>query len=106
MNAFKDYRTTSSDLLSPDDLLTRIQYLNDIVYPAVNDKSKRNREADTVIFNERNKNKVFDLFHFISGSWVLVKDELRSDKVSPRYEGPFDDGIVQDGFHFSMIRGN
>jgi hypothetical protein len=36
------------------------------------------------------KRHPYDDAHFTPGSWVMAKDELRSDKVSPRYDGPFE----------------
>jgi transposase InsO family protein len=90
MNAFYDYRNATSELLSTDDLLARVQYLNDIVYPAVNDKARKKQADDIAKFTEKHKSKTLDLSHFIPGSLVMVRDELRLDKVSPRYEGPFE----------------
>jgi hypothetical protein len=90
MNSFKDYRDSRSELLQPDQLLQRVKYLNELVYPAVTDKIKRKQSEDMEMFNKRFKNKLYDESYFIPGSWVMAKDELRADKVSPRYEGPFE----------------
>jgi hypothetical protein len=90
MNAFEDYRNNVSKQLNTEQLLARVQYLNELVYPAINQKAKRKQTQDTETFNKKYKNRLYDDAHFTPGSWVMAKNELRSDKVSPRYDGPFE----------------
>jgi hypothetical protein len=42
--------TYLSNLLNTDQLLARVQYLNELVYPAISQKAKRKQAQDTVSF--------------------------------------------------------
>jgi hypothetical protein len=90
MNGFEDYRESLSNLLNHEQLLARVKYLNELVYPAVTLKAKRKQAQDAAAFNKRYKDKLYDDSHFVIGSWVMAKDQFRTDKLSPRYEGPFE----------------
>jgi hypothetical protein len=78
-----------NSLLNTDQLLARVQHLNELVYPAINQKAKRKQAQDTATFNKKFKHRL-SMPILTPGSWVMAKDELRSDKISPRYDGPFE----------------
>ena len=68
--------------LDDDDLEHRIQYMNNIVLPAL-----RRGKAD--LFQPEDSKQKLRLVEFEAGDSVMAVDELRSSKTEPRYEGPF-----------------
>jgi hypothetical protein len=40
------------NLFNTDQLLARVQYLNELVYPAISQKTKRKQAQDTATFNK------------------------------------------------------
>jgi hypothetical protein len=67
-------------------LRRRLNYMNELVYPSVVQKSAEVNRARNAYFKKRNH---IILDQFAPGAIVMVKDETRNDKNSPRYEGPF-----------------
>ncbi len=90
LNGFDDYRQDESRLLDPGVILKRAQYLNSLVYPAINEKVRRNQSQDCDAFNKKHIKRMVDEDYFIPGSLVMAKDETRSSKDQPRYLGPFE----------------
>jgi transposase InsO family protein len=82
---FTDFRTTSESHMTPEDLQTRLEFITSVVYPAVRQKATKAAKKRAQTF-AKNYNIVTDPYP--PGALVMVRDELRSDKVSPRYEAP------------------
>jgi transposase InsO family protein len=89
-NGFTDNRNAASELLTPDEILSRAEYLHKLVYPAVNGKTAAEQTKAIKAFNSKHKRRIIDEDHFIPGAFVMVRDEIRNDKTSPRYAGPFE----------------
>ncbi len=53
LNGFDDYRKDESRLLDPGVILKRAQYLNSLVYPAINEKVRKNQALDCDAFNNQ-----------------------------------------------------
>jgi transposase InsO family protein len=85
-NDFEDYSNVLENPLSLMHLRRRLNYMNELVYPSVVQKSAEVNRARNAYFKKRNH---IILDQFAPGAIVMVKDETRNDKNSPRYEGPF-----------------
>ena len=85
-NGFEDY----SDLpLVPEldkDREQRLIFLNSIVFPAILEKVKGKHLKRNEYFMKTHRMFKSD---FLTGSQVMIRDELRSGKSEARYEGPF-----------------
>ncbi|KAG2199290.1 hypothetical protein INT46_005790 [Mucor plumbeus] len=88
MNAFIDYRQSDkekSSVMSYEELIERIDHMNEIVFPAINDKT------DKYVSNMRDnfdkyKNVVND---YPSGTYVMVRIPTLKGSLMPSYEGPY-----------------
>ena len=85
-NAWEDYSNVEEDPLSLDHLKHRLNYMNSLVYPAIVEKSNAVHLKRNEYFKKRH-HIIID--QFAPGAVVMVKDETRNDKNTPRYEGPF-----------------
>ena len=83
---FSDFQNTPEALTTPDELTARLDFITSVVYPAVRQKATKAAKKRAQVF-AKNHNVVTDIIP--AGALVMVRDGLRSDKVSPRYEGPF-----------------
>jgi hypothetical protein len=86
VNGFTRYDGTQA-LLSEEELLQRLAFMTQIVYPEIHSKSKAIKDAEATAFN-RNQ-KLFYAHHFLPGTQVMAYDDLRSSGNEPVYEGPF-----------------
>jgi hypothetical protein len=85
-NQFEDYRAANSDPVPEQSLLDRLAYMNNIVFPAIQDKT-----ASTMKNYQKNflKNNLIINNKFPSGSLVMARNELRTSKVEERFTGPY-----------------
>ncbi|KAG1121361.1 hypothetical protein G6F42_012503 [Rhizopus arrhizus] len=88
MNAFVDYRESDKKMksvMSYEELIKRIDHMNEIVFPAINDKT------DKYVANMRDK---FDEYKNVvkdypSGTHVMVRIPTLKGSLMPSYEGPY-----------------
>jgi transposase InsO family protein len=85
-NDWIDYRDVA--LVEEGDVKrkNRLLFLNSIVFPTVREKVKKKLAERNEYFMKKNR---ILRDEYPVGSQVMIKDELRSSKVEPRYEGPF-----------------
>ena len=76
-NGFNDYRKEESKLLQPEEILKRSEYLHSLVYPAINEKVKAAQSRAMNLFNKKHGKNLIHADHFVPGSFVMVRDELR-----------------------------
>lgn len=83
-NGFSNYMNDTGDVMSQEELLERLTYMTEVVFPAVEEKAKITqakmieRFNATVLHNE-----------FPDGAKVMTLDPIRGDKLTARYEGPY-----------------
>ena len=66
--------------------IQRLTFLNSIVYPTILEKvNKKHAQRNEKFISSHRMLKA----DYPTGSQVMIKDEMRTDKASPRYEGPF-----------------
>ncbi|GAN11843.1 hypothetical protein MAM1_1096d11455 [Mucor ambiguus] len=88
MNAFVDYRESDNQVnsvMSYEELIKRIDHMNEIVFPAINDKT------DKYVANMRDK---FDKYKNVvddypPGTHVMVRIPTLKGSLMPSYEGPY-----------------
>jgi transposase InsO family protein len=85
-NGFSDYRDTELQLEKEEDRERRLIFLNSIVFPAVFEKVGRAHSKRQEYFAKTHRMLKED---FPSGAQVMVRDELKSAKHQPTFEGPF-----------------
>lgn len=88
MNAFIDYTESDkqkTDIMSYNDLLKRIDHMNEVVFPAINDKTDKyvNNMRDKF---DKYKNVVSD---YPNGTHVMVRIPTLKGTLMPSYEGPY-----------------
>ena len=83
LNGFSNYSNSESHLLNEEDLLKRILYMTEIVYPEISKNAEIRAKKQQDYFNSNHR-----IVYFAPGSQVMVVDELRSQKSQPRYTGP------------------
>ena len=85
-NAFSDYRDSDLQLEKEADREKRLIFLNSIVFPAVFEKVGRAHSKRQEYFAKTHRMLKED---FPPGAQVMVRDELKSAKHQPTFEGPF-----------------
>jgi len=85
-NEFADYRDTDLQLEKEEDRKKRLIFLNSIVFPAVFEKVGRAHSKRQEYFAQTHRMLKQD---FPPGAQVMVRDELKSAKHQPTFEGPF-----------------
>ena len=85
-NQFENYDKTPDTRISEERLLERLQYINNIVYPAVHEKTNATMQQYKIQFD---KNHLMINGKFTNGSLVMCKNELRKSKDEERFTGPF-----------------
>ncbi|KAF9342503.1 hypothetical protein BGX26_007383, partial [Mortierella sp. AD094] len=70
--------------LSEDELINRIQYLTELVYPAIADKSQASQLRTAERFEATHH-----MVDFPIGSYVMIKDQEANSVFDAKYEGPF-----------------
>jgi hypothetical protein len=89
MNDYIDYRDDAGNKLKKeymphDELLKRIDYMSQVVFPAIQDK--------TDIYTDRQKEKADSKnrqLSFPEGSYVMVRDREQTNSLSPAFKGPY-----------------
>jgi len=79
-----DFSSAESHLMTQDELEKRLEYLTDLVFPAVAEKS-----ADTQRKMIDKFNRTHRILEFPPGSFVMAREELPDGKLSPKYQGPY-----------------
>jgi hypothetical protein len=83
-NGLCNYTDDKGYIISQEELLNRLQYMSEVVSPAVEEKSKETqakmikRFNATVLHNE-----------FPDGARVMTLDPIKGNKLTPRYERPY-----------------
>lgn len=72
------------EYMSNEELLKRIDYMSQIVFPAISDRHKLVDEAKHTAADKKNKQASFK-----EGDYVMAKVIDRDNAFSPAYEGPF-----------------
>jgi transposase InsO family protein len=85
-NGFEDYRDLPLVPELDKDREQRLIFLNSIVFPAILEKVKGKHLKRNEYFMKTHRMFKSD---FLTGSQVMIRDELRSGKSEARYEGPF-----------------
>lgn len=85
-NDWIDYRDVALVEEGDEKRKSRLLFLNSIVFPEIHEKVKRKLKDRNEYFMK--KNRILRTEYPV-GSQVMIRDELRSSKVEPRYEGPF-----------------
>jgi hypothetical protein len=83
-NGFSNYTNEEGKTLTQDELLDRLKYMTEIVFPAIEEKTKRVQSKMIERFNAS-----VLLNDFPEGAKVMTIDPLKGNKLSPRYEGPY-----------------
>jgi len=86
INSFQDHSRTLSKPLPISDLKKRIDYLTTIVFPSI---SAHTRITQDRMINQFNKKIYTQDILFPDGSYVMILDMIRRNKLDPKYEGPF-----------------
>ncbi|SAL96045.1 hypothetical protein, partial, partial [Absidia glauca] len=79
-----DKTTTPSKPISYDELTKRLDYMADIVFPAIKERTQLVIEAQKETFNKTHR-----IIDFPIGSNVVVKLPTRTNKLAPIYDGPY-----------------
>lgn len=82
-NQFNNYTNTESIQLDEENVRRRLEYMTNLVYPAINKKVLDDNIKRANEFTNSRRIKKYDI-----GSWVMVLDDLRSSKTDARYTGP------------------
>jgi hypothetical protein len=70
--------------MSHEELMRRIDFMTDIVFPAIVQKTKAQIELEQAKFNDSHK-----LVDYTPGSHVMVRIPNKSGQLAPAYEGPY-----------------
>ncbi|EIE83945.1 hypothetical protein RO3G_08655 [Rhizopus delemar RA 99-880] len=70
--------------MSHEELMKRIDYMTDIVFPAIVNKTKAQIELEQAKFNDSHR-----LVDYAPGSHVMVRIPNKSGQLAPAYEGPY-----------------
>jgi hypothetical protein len=79
-----DFSSARSELLSEKDLLDRIKYLADLVFPAISERSQETQRKMIELFNKTHR-----IVDYPPGSYVMAKEEVVEGKLDPKYDGPY-----------------
>lgn len=83
-NGFSNYTNEAGCTLTQTELLERLQYMTEVIFPAVEKKSRATQVCMIERFNAT-------VLHndFPDGAMVMTLDPIRGDKLTPWYEGPY-----------------
>ena len=70
--------------MSHEELMKRIDYMTDIVFPAINAKTKAQVELEEAKFNNKHR-----LVEYQPGDHVMVRVNTKLGQLAPSYEGPY-----------------
>lgn len=80
----EDFSDAEPRPMTEAELLKRMTYLSELVFPGISDKAKKTQKRMVDKFNAKNR-----LADYPNGSWVMVVDQKASSSLDPKYEGPF-----------------
>jgi hypothetical protein len=80
----KEKETLPKDTMTIEELEKQIEYMEDIVFPAIHERAKRINEEYQKKFNKKNI-----LVDIPKGTHVMVRLKQRANKLAPLYEGPY-----------------
>jgi transposase InsO family protein len=83
-NGIGNYEFTESQLANNEQLLERLKYMTEVVFPGASEKARETQQKMIERFNKSAKQNQFP-----DGSVVMALDPIKSDKLSPKYDGPF-----------------
>jgi hypothetical protein len=87
LNPFADFSSTEPSLApTNEDLQKRLEYITNVVYPSV---AKRSKSSSSKLRETFLKNHKILKEDFPSGSFVMMIDPERKNKLEPVYLGPF-----------------
>jgi hypothetical protein len=83
-NGFNNYKDDKGELLTQEQLLERLQYMTEVVFPAINQKARAAQKRMVERFNAT-------VLHndFPDGAKVMTLDPIKGAKLKARYEGPY-----------------
>ncbi|KAH7046356.1 hypothetical protein BKA57DRAFT_515490 [Linnemannia elongata] len=79
-----DFSSAESHLLNEKQAVKQLEYLTNLVYPAISEKAKATQQKMISAFNKAHR-----LVEFPTGSYVIVKDPLASTPLEPKYDDPY-----------------
>ena len=85
-NGFESYDSMDLKPETTEERDMRLLFLNSVVYPTILEKVKGTHSKRNEAFARSRRMLTKE---FLPGSLVMIKDELRSSKSDPKYEGPF-----------------
>ncbi|KAG0349421.1 hypothetical protein BGZ54_004375, partial [Gamsiella multidivaricata] len=83
-NGFHNFSNDKDERLSHSELLERLQYMTEVVFPAVSAKSRATQKRMIERFNRTVLHNEFP-----DGAKVMTLDPILGDKLTPKYEGPY-----------------
>jgi len=83
-NGVSKYPVDKEGNMSQEELFKRFDYMNEVVFPAIETRVKtyQRRKADEF-------NRTVLLSEFADGTKVMFLDPIKGDKLAARYEGPY-----------------
>ncbi|EIE80560.1 hypothetical protein RO3G_05265 [Rhizopus delemar RA 99-880] len=89
INDFIEYRDDAGELkkkeyLPHDELLKRIDYMSQVVFPAIQDRTDLYTKRQKEKADSKNRQSIFP-----EGSYVMVRDREQYNSLSPVYKGPY-----------------
>jgi len=83
-NGISNFSDTTGEPCSQEELLKRLSYMTETVFPAIETKARATQRLMIERFNRTVLHNEFP-----DGSKVMTLDPIKGDKLSPRYEGPY-----------------
>jgi hypothetical protein len=83
-NGFHNFSNDKDERLSHEELLERLQYMTEVVFPAVSAKASATQKRMIERFNRTVLHNEFP-----DGAKVMTLDPIMGDKLSAKYEGPY-----------------
>ncbi|KAG0732217.1 hypothetical protein G6F23_014537 [Rhizopus arrhizus] len=89
INDFIEYRDDAGELkkkeyMPHDELLKRIDYMSQVVFPAIQDRTDLYTKRQKEKADSKNRQSTFP-----EGSYVMVRDREQYNSLSPVYKGPY-----------------
>jgi hypothetical protein len=87
---------TTQKPMSYEDLVDRLEYMQDVVFPAI-------KERTQIVINSQKEafDKTHRIVDFPVGSYVVAKLPTRKNKSAPAYDGPFE--VMQKTIHGTYV---
>lgn len=95
-NGFSNYTNDTDKVMSQEELIERLQYMSEVVFPAIEARAKKTQKRMIERFNAAVLHNEFP-----DGAKVMTLDPIKGDKLTPRYEGPYT--VVQRTAHGAYV---